>query len=327
MLPVSVVISARNAAIELSENLPHVLQQDYDKYEVIVIDDHSTDDTPGILKKMQKLYPHLIVLDINAKPGIKQGKKEALMHGISCARHPLILLTDADCKPASNLWISMMIQHFRGGDIVLGVAPFYRVNTLLNASERFEGLMTSILYLSFALNKMPYMGVGRNLAYKKALFDQQNGFAGHLDLLSGDDDLFVNATSTATNTSICMDTRSFMRSDSKASLGAFITQKRRHLGTGRRYRFRDKLMLGAFNASLVFQYVGLILFLVGLSESIIFYIFAAGLICRWFISIKISSKLEERDLGIKFPLLEPIYMIYLVLMAPVLFQKPVEKWN
>lgn len=148
----SVIISARNEAKNLSEFLPSILTQDYRDYEVIVVNDCSLDGSEFLLKDMQAKYPRLKVVTINEHDRFKTGKKFALTLGIKGAANEHLLFTDADCQPASDQWIRLMMRNFKPGvEIVLGYSPYRRTKGFLNAFIRFETVKTAVNYLSAAL--------------------------------------------------------------------------------------------------------------------------------------------------------------------------------
>lgn len=250
----SILLCARNEAANLRRHLPAVLEQDYPDFEVIVIDDASDDDTPAVLAFFQEKYPHLRVLRLPEKTA--PGKKQALATGVAAARHELLVLTDADCRPAGPHWLKGLLRHF--GDpaveIVLGYGPLSAEKGFFNAWLRYETVFTAVQYLSFARAGMPYMGVGRNLAWRKGLFARTGGFAAHADLASGDDDLFVNAAARPGNTAVCLDPATFVFSEGKKNGPAWLRQKRRHLSAGPRYRGVHKMALGALAVSHVLHF-------------------------------------------------------------------------
>ncbi len=200
--PVSVIVCARNEALHLTAFLPAVLEQDFPEFEVIVVDDDSSDETAAVLQQFQQKYDRLRVIRLAPKTG--PGKKQALEAGIAAARYERLVFTDADCRPASPLWL----RHIAGGfgkagvEIVLGYAPAYTRSGLLNRWIRFETLQTAMQYFSFALAGLPYMGVGRNLAWLKPVFGRVQGFSRHRRIPSGDDDLLVNAAARGDNTAL-----------------------------------------------------------------------------------------------------------------------------
>jgi biofilm PGA synthesis N-glycosyltransferase PgaC len=243
--PVSVIICARNEAENLDKYLPSVLTQDYPVYEVIVVNDCSLDHTDEILGKYLKKYKHLRTTNINEDKKFAHGKKLAVTVGIKAAKHEILIFTDADCQPSSDQWLSRIQRNFtKEKSIVLGYGGYFRRKGLLNNYIRYDTMMIAWQYFSYVLSGNPYMGVGRNLAYRKSLFFANKGFASHYHLLSGDDDLFVNETANKINTAIEFSPQSHTRSETKKTLREWIKQKRRHLTTSKYYKSRHKFLLG-----------------------------------------------------------------------------------
>jgi biofilm PGA synthesis N-glycosyltransferase PgaC len=312
-VPVSVIISARNEARNLTENLPYILQQNYPNYEVVVINDCSTDDSDLILQDIQREFSHLKIVTVTEHIRFKTGKKFALTLGIKAAKNEHLLFTDADCKPATAHWITRMAAGFTGSvQIVLGYSPYTRTRNFLNPFIRFETLKTAINYLSAALNGDAYMGIGRNLAYTKSLFFGAKGFAMHMHVMSGDDDLFVNQNATSSNTAIEIHPDTFIYTDAKTTLGGWFRQKKRHMGVGTLYKNKHRRML-SFDAITGFLfYVLFILCLVFKFEPIL----ALGaFVFRWvlqlFIYRKVFKKLDSGDMLWSLPFFDMIYYIYL----------------
>ncbi|MBS1527401.1 MAG: glycosyltransferase [Bacteroidetes bacterium] len=312
-IPVSVIISARNEASRLLENLPVILEQDYPDFEVIVINDCSLDDTETVLKELCARYQHLKVVTVTENDRFKTGKKFALTMGIKASKNEHLLFTDADCKPASANWISLMAVNFSGdANIVLGYSPYYKANNFLNPFIRFETIRTAINYLSAALAGNPYMGIGRNLAYTKTLFFSNKGFASHMHVMSGDDDLFVNENANGDNTVIEIRPAAFTYSSAKATLQTWYRQKRRHMGAGKLYRGRHRRML-SFDAMTGFLfYVLLILLLIfGHDPILVAGLFVFRMICQLIIYSRIFGKLEDKNLVWYLPIFDIVYYIYL----------------
>lgn len=189
--PASIIVCARNEEDNLIDFLHFIFEQDYPEFEVVVVNDCSTDNTPDILKELEKKYSNLKVCTIQESKNHSHGKKVALMMGIKGAKHEHLLFTNAGCKPNSKNWIKNMMQHFNSEtEIVLGYGAFERQAGFLNKIIRFDTFLIALQYLSFALAGRTYMGTGRNLAYKKSLFFKMKGFASHYHIEAGDDDLF-----------------------------------------------------------------------------------------------------------------------------------------
>ncbi len=242
--PVSVIICARNEAENLKKFLPSVLEQDYPDYEVIVVNDCSEDNTYLILGDYLSRYPHLKVSTVNKDPKFTHNKKFAQFIGIKAAKNEILLFTDADCQPESDKWIEMMTSHFdEKTSFVLGYGGYIRQKGLLGSYIRYESFAIALQYLGMAIRGIPYMGVGRNLAYRRSLFFSGGGFGMHNHLVSGDDDLFVNSNATKDNTCVEYRQEAHTRSIPSSGLKEWINQKKRHLTTAPYYKQGDKLLL------------------------------------------------------------------------------------
>ncbi len=329
-LPVSVIISARNEEQNLRDNLPAILEQNYNNFEVVVVNDCSYDESDLVLEGLKAKYPHLKVVTITEHERFKTGKKFALTLGIKAAKSEHLIFTDADCRPASANWVTRMAAGFTGEkQLVLGYSPCYKTNGFLNAIIRFETLKTAINYLSFALNGDAYMGVGRNLAYTKTLFFGAKGFAAHMHILSGDDDLFVNQNATPQNTAIEIHPDTFIYTNAKATLASLFRQKRRHMGAGKLYKSHHRNLLTIDAVSGLFFY-GLLIG--GLCYRLEAFIVALGLFgLRWIIQLfiynKIFKKLGEARFLWYLPLFDFVYYLYLTLFGLVGIFTKTRQWK
>ncbi|MEZ4816849.1 MAG: glycosyltransferase [Flavobacteriaceae bacterium] len=252
--PVSVIICAKNEAENLKKNVPLILAQDYPHFEVILINDASIDETQDIIETFAKEDPRVHTVTIENNEAFWSNKKYSLTLGIKRAVHQRMLFTDADCQPAGNQWIRHMVSHFsEEKQLVLGYGAYQKEKGFLNKLIRFETLMTALQYFSYAKVGFPYMGVGRNLAYTSKLFYDNRGFMSHMQIASGDDDLFVNEVATKTNTALCFTAGSFTYSTPKKTFSDWILQKRRHITTASHYKSNHKTLLGLyFISSLLF---------------------------------------------------------------------------
>jgi cellulose synthase/poly-beta-1,6-N-acetylglucosamine synthase-like glycosyltransferase len=240
---ISVIICARNEEVNLEKHLPLILEQDYPEYEVVVVNDGSTDGTGDVLTRLAARYDHLRSTDIpNGK--FTHGKKLALTVGLKSARYDHVLLTDADCYPLTDQWLHKMVSHLTSEKhIVLGYGGYERRKGVLNMLIRYETVFTAIQYLSYAIRGFPYMGVGRNLAYRKSLFFENRGFASHYHIASGDDDLLVNEIANGNNTAVEFSKESHTLSIPKTTLKEWLKQKQRHLSAGTHYKVGSRLRL------------------------------------------------------------------------------------
>jgi glycosyltransferase involved in cell wall biosynthesis len=260
--PVSVIICARNEAENLRKFLPSILEQDYPDYEVIVVNDCSEDNSYDILGNYLIKYPHLRISTVNKDPKFTHNKRFAQFIGIKAAKNELILFTDADCHPESVRWIEGMTSHFDENIIFkLGYGGYKKEKGLLNSYIRYDCLTIAMQYLGMAIRGIPYMGVGRNLAYRRSDFFRNKGFGLHNHLISGDDDLLVNTIATAKNTLVELKTETHTRSVASSRTGEWIKQKKRHLTTAPYYKLRDKILLIAEPLARVLLYATFIVLL------------------------------------------------------------------
>lgn len=328
-LPLSVIISARNEAENLIKYLPSVLHQNYSNFEVVVVNDRSWDGTADVLAGFEKKYPHLKVVTVAEGEKFIAGKKFAVTMGIKAASHEWLVFTDADCEPASDNWLKRIQQPSdESQEILLGHAPYFKKGGLLNAFIRFETFFTAVNYLSYALNGKPYMGVGRNMAYKKSLFFKNKGFAAHMHVASGEDDLFVNAHSNKSNTSIIINKDSQIWGEPKTNLIAYLRQKKRHLGARKLYKKSDRMMLSIQKIA-YFLFYALIIALLCFNSTryIAIGILVLNLIIRSFIYTKLLKRLNYGDLRWWFPVLDILLLFFIVFNSIVsIFVKKVI-WN
>ena len=327
--PVSVVICARNEYFNLKNNLPLIFQQDYPDFEIVVVNDNSQDESLELLEDLAREHDNLKIVNLSQDLNFFSGKKFPLSLGIKSSSHDIILLTDADCRPASDQWIRNMAGKFRGNkEIVLGYGGYESKGSLINLIIRYETLWVAIQYLSFSLIGKTYMGVGRNMAYRKSLFYKNKGFSSHYTLASGDDDLFINSVATKSNVVVEVDYNSHTISDPKTSLGAWVTQKRRHFTTWKYYRRRFKWLLGVWSFS---QMMFLILFILLMSFGFNLIITAGAFIIRIVSYLLITKLCMNRLNEKKLLVFSPIAEFFLVIFYPVLslvnmISKP-DKWK
>lgn len=306
--PVSIVICAKNEAENLKKYLPFILEQKYSNYEVVVVNDCSEDETEEVLKLFSQKYEHLRYTVIKKDEKFSHGKKLALTVGIKSAKYEWLLLTDADCCPQSNTWLGSMAKHFsKRTSIVLGYGGYIQNSTLLNKLIRFDSAIIALQYFSFTLIGKPYMGVGRNLAYRKSIFFSNKGFASHIGIDSGDDDLFINEVANAQNIDIEPFVNAHTRTEAKRTFKNWANQKSRHFSTFTLYKKNDKIILGGEILSRVLFYFSFVCLLLLKEYWIItVIIFLGRLICQSIVFKKTFNRLNERNLFLISPLLDMI---------------------
>jgi len=322
-IPISVIIAARNESHNLQENLRFILEQDYSNFEVIVVNNNSSDDSYQVLSALKKGYNHLEIIEFNNPEHVRQGKKLPLTLGIKAAKNEHFLLTDADCKPKSNQWIKKMARGFKEKEIILGYGPYSKNSGLLNFIIRFDTAWIGMNYFSFALNDLAYMGVGRNLAYTKSAYQAVDGYKSHHMLASGDDDLFIQEASKKSLLGIEIHADTHCFSPSKNTWSEWVHQKSRHFTTTPKYSFIKKLLLATYPITLVaawFSFVSLMI----LSNSVfICFIMILFYAIKWWIQGKCLIKLNER----KFALFFPFWDLFYSFLSPVLYMMGKTKRN
>ncbi len=316
-IPLSIIIAARNDGEALKENLKFILNQKYSMFEVIVVNNNSIDNSKQILSDIEKEYNHLKVVEFNNGKHLRPGKKLPLTIGIKAAKNNHLIFTDADCKPASRLWLKKMAQGFNNKEeVILGYGPHHKTNGVLNTIIRYDTAWIGINYFSFALSKKPYMGVGRNLAYTKDAYLSVDGFKSHHSLPSGDDDLFIQEVSMKSNLGIQIDPKSFCFSQSKKTYSDWINQKSRHYSTSSKYGFIKKLLLAIYPVSLILAWFSFVsLMLVGSAPFIFIIIMSLFYLLKWWIQGRCLIKLNERRFVFLFPFWDMFYSV----LSPLIF--------
>ena len=326
--PISIILCAKNEIENLKQNIPLLLAQKYFNFEIVVVNDQSSDNSLLYLESISKKYNNLNILNIDNFVNHSEGKKFALTLGIKTAKHDHLLLTDADCKPDSNEWVKKMSRNFNKSDIILGFGGYKKEQGLLNKIIRYDTFNVAQQYLSFSLRDHTYMGVGRNLAYKKSLFFDNKGFASHIHIPSGDDDLFIQEISKGKKVSIEIDTNSHTTSEVSNSLNEWVYQKRRHLSTSPMYKWKFKLLLSIYPISqLLFMFGIITLYAVNYDTKLILILIAVRFVSSYIINFNSMKQLNTYDLYWIHPIYEILNLLVqgnFVLLN--MFKKP-KKWS
>jgi glycosyltransferase involved in cell wall biosynthesis len=311
--------------------LPSVLEQDYKDFEVILVNDCSEDNSYDVLGKYILQYPHLKISTVVKDPKFAHNKKFAQFIGIKAAKNEILLFTDADCQPVSEKWTQIMSSHFTEGvDFVLGYGGYLKEKGLLNRYIRYESMTIALQYLGMAIRGIPYMGVGRNLAYRRKIFFEKKGFGSHTHIVSGDDDLFVNDNANGKNTKTEFRTEAHTRSVPAGNIKEWITQKKRHLTTAPFYKLKDKILLTIEPLSRVIFYVSVIILLTNLFlwEAVIA-IFTLRLIIQIIVLVSGIRKLNEpgiAGLSLIFDIFSPV-INGLILLSNSLNRSGRQQWK
>jgi len=358
-IPTSIIICAKNEAKNLQQFLPFVLAQDYPQelFEVIIVNDQSTDATAAVLKEFAIRYPNLNTITIPTKT-VKTlpGKKYALSKGIETAKFDHLVLTDADCKPATNQWLSLINSKVKSqkSKLVLGYGAYEAHSGILNKFIRWETAHTCMQYSSYALAGLPYMGVGRNLAYSKSLLNELKSDAAFQEIYtstpSGDDDLLICKIATKDNVAICLNKEAHTISVPQKTWKAWWKQKTRHMSTGKYYPKKVKNLLGLYALShCLYWFVGLFLVIMAFetgpdspfsmweidcvvkmpnySTRLIILLFLIRLFLYWFNASSWYKTLNEKKLLLFYPLGDLGWAFYNVFLSPYILWKNKQAWK
>lgn len=315
---ISIVIACKNDAVKLHENLDLILEQKHSALEVIIVDDASL--TPLKLEENDRVK--LVRIEES------KGKRYALEVGVGAAKYDFILFTDADCKPASKFWAGEMLSNVKENiDIVLGYGGYKTKNNLLGNLVQLDTLYTVASFMSAALRKKAYMGVGRNILFRKSAFEKALNEVTELNNPYGDDDILVQKLAKPNNVALCMHPRGFTWSSAPNSLTEWFSQKKRHVSAGHFYKKSTLLELGLERFSLWCLYLSTIILL--FTEYRIIVLFA--LLIYWLYKTYIFDKLGERYESslqvILFPIWDLFYSFCLFIFTITSIFAPTNKWR
>ena len=325
--PVSVVLTARNDAAWLKENLVYLLEQDYPNFEVVVVNYLSSDDTEFVLKLLHDYYPHLKIVPFKEDVNLFQGKKYPLSIGIKSAKNDILLLADPNCTPKNLHWLRGMVRGYQQADsskskveIVLGYCGMKRTKTLLGCLQQYDALSYGAQYLGSALLGYPYTGSGRNLSYRRSFFFKQGAFIRHYDVADGSDDLFVYQNANKKNTVVCIDDDACLTVEPKKHFYQWHDERRHRVATRNRHSFANRLSESLPSwANLLFYAAAVLLILRGLLPWLV----VAGVaVLKWAWQIVCFSRLTKRFDGGYVHFAAPLFEIYFIIANTILILLP-----
>jgi len=331
VVPVSVIICARNESGYLQQFLPSVLTQDYSDYEVIVVNDNSTDDSKDVLREMQQYHKHLQVVTVSTQFRKENDRKLALAVGIKSAKNDFVLITGADCCPCSPSWVSEMVgctseKH----SMVLGYYSHKEKKGILNKLIHFDTVYTALCYFSFSLVGRPYMGMGKNILLSKKMFLNDSNYLSSYKTNSENSDLPISNMAKQKNISISYkydsQTVSVFRYES------FVHWLRNKQKNFRSYKFTNRFLLKLYGFTGFLFYISFILSLL-LSTNNIFtlgllmILYCLRLFSQWFVFAKSCNKLNEKKLIRYIPLFDIFFVLVMPFVRGILFFKRGDKWK
>ena len=314
---ISVLICAKNEADNLLKNIPFLLEQEYPNFELVLINDASSDNTLEVMEEFKKKNKNIQLVNVVENENFWGNKKYALTLGIKAAKHEHLLFTDADCKPVSKEWIASMASYFTSKkSFVIGYGKYNTQKfSLVNLVVAYETLLTAIQYFSYALLGNPYMGVGRNLAYTKTDFFNVKGFIKHIQVRSGDDDLFVQEAANKQNIAVNFHQDSFTICEAPKTFKDWFRQKRRHISTANHYKAYHQALLGLFFISKLLFWILLPIVFIFSSYEIPLIGLGTYILISYIIVGFSASRLKETKVLFLMPFLE----VFLVLCQIAIF--------
>ncbi|MDH6305552.1 glycosyltransferase involved in cell wall biosynthesis [Parabacteroides sp. PF5-5] len=321
--PVSVIVYAKNESYNLQKYLPSLLVQDYPWYEVIVINDGSTDESDDVLKRLENEYKHLYHTFIPQESKYLSRRKLSLTIGIKAAKHDILLFTEANCQPLSNEWIKSMVCNYTNQtSIVLGYCAYKENSSFFHKLVGYDNLLSGLQYISSALKNNPFSANGRNLSYKKKLFFEHKGYSHSLSLHAGDDDLFINEASTGENTRVKYTPESMTEMAPFERFAMWKEMKISRAATQHHYQGKQLLFYRmekvSFFLFLLLVIASVILGILGnpLTALVGVLLYAISLIVKYVVLNKAARMLQQKISAASLPLLEitqPLINLYILI--------------
>lgn len=297
----SLIIAAKNEEKNI-HTLIHFLERlDYpeENFEVIFVDDNSTDKTASQIELRIADKNNFTLIKADKKE--LEGKKGALSIGIKSAKHNLIVITDADCKPSASWLKSIAYKLDAGYDFVFGVAPIESGTKLIPKLSAFENLRNTFLTIAAVGLNIPFSASARSFAFRKKSFERIGGYSNTTETISGDDDLLLReAVKHKMLIGTFIDTESFVYSSAPENFNEYLKQKKRHLQTSFHYLLKQKMFLGFWHIINLLSLLSLLLIFI---SPIFLLPFTVKLSYDFFVVIK-----HQQELGHSFKFYEIIYL-------------------
>ena len=320
---VSVIVAARDEERHLPALIERLVRQDYPDLEIIVVNDRSTDETGKILEVYADRFPKLRTLEVTATSQEMPAKKFALQLGIAASTGEILCFTDADCVPPSS-WVSSLVKCFdESTGLVAGYSPYLpdsekRVGPFLFGFLRFEELRAAIWTAGSISWNLGWLCTGRNLAYRRTIWDEVGGYEKIKHSISGDDDLFLQIVRRTTNWKIryVPGSESHVSTTPPYSMAEFLNQRTRHFSAGKFFTFPMKAFFTAYHGSNLLLYGALVVGVTSGSPLLLgaFLAKAASDVLLMGSGLSID-RLPMHFLG--SPLMEFLYLCYNVVVGPL----------
>ncbi len=307
-IPVSVIVQAKNQAEEMKKLLPVLLNQNYHTFELVLVNNASTDETLDVFKEFASYVPYVRIVNVQNNEAFWGSKKYALTLGIKASSYEYLLFLDGKDHIGSPDWILQMSSHFTlNKTIVMGVSQYPKTKGFFNKFLRFDLAFSQLQ--SFAWSKLgqPFSTELPNLGYKKEVFYNVNGFIDHMNIANFTNELFLNQAATHKNTAICEWNEVAVTLTAPKNFSSFSAIKKRQSKLLSTYAFSQQFKIRLFNCSLFAFYLIAILLLILQTEWIITTaLIVFRFILAWAVTAKSLQKFRQRDVVWLFPILEPV---------------------
>ncbi len=305
---ISVIIPFKNEQENISDLLNALNKLDYpsDKYEVVFVDDNSSDDSMKLLHQ-NLMNNYKVVLSSDKK---YPGKKGVIDIGIQNSKFDIIAITDADCEPELNWLKSISNKIVDGNEVVFGYSPLKKENSLISKISSFENFRNYILYFSSVGLGIPYSATSRSIAFRKEVYYRLNGYSRTLETLSGDDDLFIReAVKQKLKIGTFINENSFVYSKASKSFKEYFNRKSRHLKTSHHYILKHKMMLAFWHSVNIFSLYSIVL--IPFSNLLLFPFFIK-IILDIVTAQTVQTKLTSDFSWYEILYLQPVYETFLI---------------
>lgn len=304
-IPVSVVILVKNQGENLLRLIPLLLEQSHSNFEIVLINNASTDDTGDIIELLAEKHSNIKIVTVENNEAFWASKKYALTLGIKASKYDHLLFTNADCNPVSKDWITEMSRNYTSKKgIILGYKKYKKENSFLNIFIRFENLVTAIKCFGFSKRNLSYMAFEGNYAYNKATFFKVNGFINHMKINFGEANLFIRDASTKENTTICISQNSFIETSAPTSFSKWFADKKELASIKKEYKFKHRFLLNGFVFTKVLFYVLAITLLFTYSHTLTLSVIGIYFLINYIIIGLSAKKLKEPQIIFFVPFLE-----------------------
>ena len=304
-LPVSVILYTKNNEQIIEESFSKLINQTYPNFEVVIIDNASSDETPTILEELAVKFSNLKIVTVENNEAFWSNKKYALTLGVKAATHEHIIFTEVDSTPVSNNWLNSMAQKFsEEKEIIIGYTKYENKRfSFFGLLVRFEHLLHHIL--AFTNNKFgsAFNASEKNFGYTKSSFFKAKGYINHLKIQASHSDLFLKDATTKSNTTYTVKPTSFMVKSLPDSFSEWFNNLQLKSFNKKYYKAKHQLIINLFSFSRVLFYP-LAIILAILNWKLIIPFIASYYVLFYLVVGKSAQKLKERQLIYFLPIID-----------------------